>query len=109
MTKEEIIGLAAILNGPLANAFVSIHSPQKGIRITAVDVIPLPRSIPNKLSNLVTEYLHTLSESGQLFTNLDKRLNELLMQIDAAVLEAYDLPPKLERELLDYFRGEDRP
>jgi hypothetical protein len=109
MTKSEILSLAAILNGPVANAFLSVHSPQKGIRITAVEAIPLPGSLPLRLSSLVTEYLHTLGESGQLFTKHDARLRELLTHIDAAVLEAYDLPPKLERDLLDYFRGAKRP
>jgi hypothetical protein len=33
----------------------------------------------------------------------------LLWQIDAEVLAAYDLPPRLERELLDYFAGYPRP
>jgi hypothetical protein len=28
--------------------------------------------------------------------------------MDAEVLRLYDLPPRLERELLDYFRGERR-
>jgi hypothetical protein len=109
MTKSEILGLAAILNGPVANAFLSVHSPQKGIRITAVEAIPFPGSVPPQLSDLVTEYLHTLGDAKQLFMNHDARLRELLMHIDAAVLEAYDLPPKLERDLLDYFRGAERP
>jgi hypothetical protein len=33
----------------------------------------------------------------------------LLKEIDALVLSAYRLPPRLERELLDFFRGHDRP
>jgi hypothetical protein len=32
-----------------------------------------------------------------------------MVQIDAEVLSAYDLPPRLERELLDYFTGYERP
>jgi hypothetical protein len=32
-----------------------------------------------------------------------------LTRIDAAVLEAYDLPPRVERELLEFFRHEERP
>ncbi len=39
----------------------------------------------------------------------NERLARLLTEIDAAVLEAYDLPPRLERELLDYFRDAERP
>ena len=109
MTKHELIGLAAILNGPVANAFLSVHSPQKGIRITAVEAIPLPSSFPLRLPDLVAEYLHVLGNSNQLFTDHNLRLRNLLMHIDAAILEAYDLPPKLERDLLEYFRDGERP
>jgi hypothetical protein len=33
----------------------------------------------------------------------------LLLEIDAVVLAGYDLPPRLERELLNHFAGERRP
>jgi hypothetical protein len=32
----------------------------------------------------------------------------LLLAVDAAVLRAYDLPPRLERALLDAFSGQER-
>ena len=31
------------------------------------------------------------------------------MEVDGLVLKAYDLPPRLERKLLDFFRGYQRP
>ena len=34
---------------------------------------------------------------------------ELLLRIDTAVLNLYDLPASLERELLDYFKDWERP
>ena len=34
-----------------------------------------------------------------------KDANASLLQIDALVLKGYDLPPRLERQLLDFFRG----
>ena len=40
---------------------------------------------------------------------INGRDKSLLMQIDAAVLAAYDLPQRLEKQLLDYFRDADRP
>jgi hypothetical protein len=33
----------------------------------------------------------------------------LLLQIDAVILRQYDLPPRLERQLLDVFWGAQRP
>ena len=39
----------------------------------------------------------------------EDQMQDVLTLIDAAVLEAYDLPPRLERELFEFFRGADRP
>jgi hypothetical protein len=50
-----------------------------------------------------------LAERAKLFTQFDKRAAETLNEIDAAVLAAYDLSPRLERRVLEYFRGEVRP
>lgn len=33
----------------------------------------------------------------------------LLLEIDAEILRSYDLPPALEREVLDMFQGLERP
>jgi hypothetical protein len=34
---------------------------------------------------------------------------QILMEIDALIPKAYDLPPRLERKLLDLFRGHTSP
>lgn len=103
-----LLSLSAILNGPVANAFLAVHSPAKGIRVSAVNRIPLPLTLPVQLADLVSEYSALLNDQ-QLMRDNTERLAALLTQIDAAVLEAYDLPPRLERELLDYFRDAERP
>ena len=36
-------------------------------------------------------------------------LKRLLLQMDAEVLRLYDLPPRLERQLLDTFADKERP
>ena len=99
---------AALLNGPLASAFLAVHSPEKGMRISAVKRIPVPTAFPETLAGLVDEYVRYLRP--QAFTaDTDEQLNALLLEIDAAVLHAYDLPPRLEHELLSYFPAEGRP
>jgi hypothetical protein len=108
LTERELIALSAVLNGPLANAFIAVHSPAKGIRATAIGQIPIPRSLPNQLADLVSEYTSLLNDP-QLLRDNNSRLAALLTQIDAAVLDAYDLPPRQERELLDYFQLAERP
>jgi hypothetical protein len=97
----------AILNGPVANAFVAVHSPQKGIRISVLKRIPLP-SETEGVSELVAEYMGMLARP-ELFTNQDDRLLNVLHKIDAAILAGYDLPPRLERQLLEFFRHAPRP
>lgn len=106
--QADFLALAAALNGPVANAFLAVHSPAKGIRASAVEKIPIPPTLPGQLADLVSEYT-SLMNDHQLLRDDNDRLARLLTEIDAAVLEAYDLPPRLERELLDYFRDAERP
>jgi len=40
-------------------------------------------------------------------SEVDDRLEDLLIDIDAQLLKAYDLPPRLERRLLEAFRGHE--
>lgn len=108
VSDAQLLTFAAILNGPVANAFLAIHSPAKGMRISAVEQIPIPSMLPFRAGELATEYVRLLTQPTALGQD-DDRLESLLTQIDAAVLSAYDLPPRLERQLLDYFRNVDRP
>ena len=99
---------AAVLNGPLANAFLAVHSPEKGIRISAIKRIPVPTAFPDTLDDLINEYVRCLGHNS-ITRDRDKHLSALLLEIDAAVLHAYDLPPRLEHHLLSYFPPDDRP
>ena len=108
LSDEQLLTFAAILNGPVANAFLAVHSPGKGIRISAVGEIPIPSALPDHVGALVAEYVRLLAEPAVLDQN-EERLEPLLTQIDAAVLGAYDLPVRIERQLLDRFLDSDRP
>jgi hypothetical protein len=108
ISEKDMLAFLAILNGPVANAFIAVHSPAKGIRATAIGSIPIPYALPNQLSELVFEYSLLLNED-RILKNNDARLAKLLTRIDAVVLKAYDLPPRVERELLEFFRHEERP
>ena len=60
--------------------------------------------LANRIEQLVDEYL---SLAQGLTPPVPGRAPErVLLEIDAAVLEGYDLPPRLERSLLDYFNGQ---
>jgi len=101
--------LCAILNNPLANAFVGCHERGKDNPIGIIKKIPLPElSVLEKqvITRLVHEYM-TNVESRVLHDDIITK--DILLQIDALVLKGYDLAPRLERKLLDYFNDESRP
>ena len=103
--------LAALLNGPLGAAYIASHSPPDRIRVSAVRSVPLPRTLPAALDDLVEQYVAAVGTAQEVLFGdaLALKLQQMLNDIDEAVLRAYDLPPKLERELLAYFRGAERP
>ena len=108
LTDAQLLALAAVLNGPVANAFVATHSPAKGIRISAVKQVPIPSTLPFQVEKLVAEYMRRLPEARGSDATGDI-VQDLLTLIDVAVLEAYDLPARLEQQLTEFFRGSDRP
>jgi hypothetical protein len=109
----DIRALAAILNGPLANAFVTEHSTDQHFANTMVARMPLPRKLDMvAIGAAVREYEALLDEKRHAVlagNDHDSRLDRLLVWIDALVLDGYDLPPRLERQLFSYFEGRERP
>lgn len=105
---EELVVIAAVLNGPIANAFVTMHSPANRIRVSTMKALPLPLTLPREVAPLVAQYVEQVS-SLELEGGTAHGAAALLDQIDAVVLRAYDLPPRLERELLEQFRNAERP
>lgn len=102
--------ITAVLNSPLGSAFSRTHDPQKGLRVSTMEKLPLPRSFADEsLHSLIKEYRGFAADDGPLFGASHHRLSELLMAIDAAVLAAYDLPPKYEKALLQSVRSDGRP
>ena len=102
--------ITAVLNSPVANAFSQSHDPQKGLRVSTMEKLPLPKSFADPaLHRLIKDYRDAASDDGPLFGADHHRLSDLLMAIDAAVLSAYDLPPKLEKVLLGSVRSNGRP
>ena len=100
--------IVAILNGPIANAFVTDHSTEKRFRIGTVLSIPMPIDLPSHVGILAKEYREVV-RNNDLGLLRDPRLSVLLDEIDRTILEAYDLPPKLVRSLLTAFGSKERP
>lgn len=106
--------IAALLNTPLANAYLWTHARRSNEKVT-IGNIPIP-TLDAPTSEILTdlvrsyiqyrhEWLSTPHEEAK-FRNV---CYQLLVEIDAVILHAYDLPPKLERQLLDCFHGHSRP
>jgi N-6 DNA Methylase len=101
--------LEAILNGPLTNAFLTEHASNQHFTNELLKQLPMPK----------VKRLETIAEAARRYRAAkvalhclespenDAVLNNLLIKIDAEVLKAYDLPPRLERRLLEFFRGHE--
>ncbi|MBL7208768.1 MAG: hypothetical protein ISS52_01595 [Dehalococcoidia bacterium] len=106
--------LAAILNTPVANAYLWTHARRSNEK-TTIGNVPVPNlDAPTTeiLTNLVRTYIRYRQEWLANPFEEDRARDacyQLLAEIDAVILRAYDLPPKLERQLLDCFRGHSRP
>ena len=105
--------IAALLNGPVANAYVACRENKRDIRKKTLQGIPVPnlnRVQLQSLSQAVDAYQELWSDdSFKLKTgDLTEMARRSLLEIDAILLRAYNLPPRLERGLLDFFRGSRR-
>ena len=101
--------IAAVLNSPVANAFVSTIEGKVDITSDTLREIPIPhfkKRNREQLEQLVAEY--TKLTSAMANKPVYVRADMILRRIDALVLNAYDFSPKVERELLDYFNGHER-
>lgn len=107
--------LAAVLNGPIANAFVSMRRTSRDNQVRTIRKIPIPSFTTSQkhiITSLVREYISYRSQMleqpdrGSFFEPL---IEDVGLQIDIELLAAYDLPHQLERILLSYFAGFERP
>ena len=107
--------IAALLNGPIANAFLSTHNTTKHNKLGTTKQIPIPNLRPSQVRlivSLVRQYM-SYREQWQAAPNHSQRFERLckgiMGQIDAEILAAYDLAPHLEQQLLEYFGDAPKP
>jgi type I restriction-modification system DNA methylase subunit len=111
--------LAALLNSPIAAAFVAAKETAKHILKVTLNSLPIPPQLSPEqartIEGLVDDYLAAVRDGADSDLELwstsrsEPRARRILLQIDAEILRCYDLPPRLERKLLDFFRNEKRP
>lgn len=114
-TTPEVTTLClwAILNSPVANAFASCHLGKRDILVGTMRKMPVPRWSSTHVAQIeqaAMRYRTLATSPGQLFdaTATAEGIKQALLEMDAAVLTAYDLPARLERQLLDFFSGVER-
>ena len=103
--------LTAVLNGPVANAFVMASERGRDNRIRTLDALPMPNLTAEaaaQISALVREYEQSAGSAGT-GSEAARSLRPILLEIDAIVLGGYALPPRLERSVLEYFLDQERP
>lgn len=109
--------ITSVLNSPVSNAFLYTH-PEAGGRdnqIRAIKDIPFPDFTLAQTQTLVTLINQYQIYRSQWLQNpdqaeeLEAACRQALAHIDAEVLSAYELPPRLEKQLLDTFSGYQRP
>ncbi len=106
--------LSALVNSPLANSALFVRQDKCDNGIKKVENIPTPflKSIPiETITQLVRYYINLKSGIKKDMTEkvAIQKCIQTLMKIDGLILKAYDLPPRLERKLLELFRGHPRP
>ena len=111
--------LAAVLNSPLAAAFVTAKETAKHILKSTLEALPIPRELSPEqtrtIEALVDDYVAAIQNNNSAGLELwgasegGSKPRRILTQIDAEILRAYNLPPRLERQLLDFFHSEKRP
>jgi len=90
--------LSAVLNSPVANAFVATREGKLNVTQEILYLIPIPyftEAQKDMVRVLIREYRESPSA-------------RLLMEIDALVLKAYRLHPRFETQLLKFFQGQGR-
>lgn len=112
-TSIQLRVLWAILNSPIANAYAYCHSGKRETLVKEWRAFPLPpvtHKQTRALLGLTSEYLELVEPSKNLTLEErdDEAIHQALLAMDAEVIQLYDLPPRLERQLLDLFDGVER-
>lgn len=99
----DLDALAAVINGPVVNAFLAEHSFDKRFRIGKLEEAPVPAELPPELGELSRDYAAAAARGADPQLLADK-----LAVIDTLVLDAYNLSND-DRDALFSRMGTDRP
>jgi hypothetical protein len=104
--------LWAVLNSPVANSYAYSHFGKRDQLEGTMRRLRVPdpsSSGAREITDLVKLYFASVeAQETPLWEQGSGSPKEVLLRIDAAVLELYHLPTNLEREVLDLFAGWER-
>jgi len=107
-----LFSLWAILNSPFANAYMYCNSMERHNLAGTVRRMPIPsctKGALSELERLVAEYFKLMERKDtELEIDVRDKAKDLFLSIDAEVMRLYDLPPKMEKRVLDLFQGVQR-
>lgn len=100
----------ALLNSPLANAFIQCHSLKRHIHQRELLRLPMPSTRAGQYASLVEAASEYRSLALDCLGGCDMydELRARLLRMDAAALAMYHLPARLEHQLLEHFQDERR-
>lgn len=110
-TEWSLEAIWALINSPYANAFAFCYCMERHNLESIIRNIPLPKCNSSDLQTLkrmVLDYFALYQEGFFQLEPGDKEGEKRMSAINAEVMRLYDLPPKLEREVLDLFNGYKR-
>jgi hypothetical protein len=105
------IALEVVLNSPIANAYLAAHCGGREFKIGTIHQIPFPTLSDeqiDKVNLLAMRYKNEIEVGKEKVFSDYSKASRLLREIDATILAAYGLPPRLERRLLDFFNESER-
>ncbi|MBN1973438.1 MAG: N-6 DNA methylase, partial [Sedimentisphaerales bacterium] len=103
----------ALLNSPYTNAFAYCQNMERSNITGVMRVMPVPkinRSQKDIIDSLVLKYF-SVSKSittGSIPRTIKQEAKSILLEIDAEILRLYNLPPRLEKMVLDFFESFQR-
>lgn len=99
-----IFAMWAILNSPLANAFVFSHLGKRDNVVGDLKKMPMPlKTSFGRLEAMASRYFREASADSA-----PAKLKDMLSDVDCEVLRLYALPSNLERQILETFTGWER-
>lgn len=109
-----LLSLWALLLSPVANAYAYSWSGKRQTLVREWAAMPLPEASQEGIAHIeaaASEYLDVAvpAHKFSLTAPDEPGIRRALFALDVAVLRLYDLPARLERQLLSIFDGVERP